>query len=361
LTFEGSPGIVGGVTEDTARSLGEWLRQRREELDISLEQAEADIRIRIRYLEALEAEDFDALPDPVVGRGFLRNYAAYLDLDPLEASERYTALVAPPEPEPLPDEESSPFAPGPFRPVPLHDMPGWRPRRPWLLGVVVVVVVLLSLLAWWAYPYASGWLAAWGRNSEPAPTQRVTKAALSTATRTVAPTASVAPATVASGTTQALPTLELSPTPTLTPLASLTPSPLVYTGIFVELVLTDTSWVQVTADGVRQFQGELEADTYRSWYGEQRIELRVGNAGAVEVTINGQKLGALGAVGDVVDRVFEKVGEQVSEATPTRTVTGTVTVEPTAAPAAQSTVPPPPTVIAPTATITPTATPSPGP
>ena len=128
MTFEGSPGIVGGVNEEETRRLGAWLRQRREELGVDLEQVEADTRIRTRYLEALETENFDALPDPVVGRGFLRNYAAYLDLDPGEASDRYSALVAPPEPESVPSEQTSPFTAGPFRPVPLHKIaaPGAR-------------------------------------------------------------------------------------------------------------------------------------------------------------------------------------------------------------------------------------------
>ena len=102
------------------------------------------------------------------------------------------------------------------------------------------------------------------------------------------------------------------------------------------MVLTDTSWVQVTVDGVRQFQGELTPETYRSWYGESRIELRVGNAGGVLVTVNGQSLGALGGPGEVLDRVFEKLGDEVSEATttPTVEVTATITTEPTVPPTA---------------------------
>ncbi len=84
------------MSEDSTRPLGEWLRQRREELGISLQQAEAETRIRARYLEALEKEEFQALPDPVVGRGFVRNYAAYLGLDPRDASDRYSQRVAPP-------------------------------------------------------------------------------------------------------------------------------------------------------------------------------------------------------------------------------------------------------------------------
>lgn len=102
----------------------------------------------------------------------------------------------------------------------------------------------------------------------------------------------------------------------------------------------------MTVDGVRQFQGELEAETYRSWYGEERIELRIGSAGAVQITVNGEFLGTLGAPGDVVDRVFEKVGEGVFAATVTPEPTVDLTSEP-------ATATPPPTV-QPTSTLTPT-------
>jgi hypothetical protein len=129
----------------------------------------------------------------------------------------------------------------------------------------------------------------------------------------------------------------------------------VYTGIFLELAFVDTSWIQVTVDGVREFQGELEVDTYRSWYGEERIELRVGNAGAVWVTVNGQFLGALGEEGEVIDRVFEKVGEEVTEATVTPVPTTDETEEPTAAPTEEPTATESPEPA--TATFTPTPVP----
>jgi cytoskeletal protein RodZ len=340
--------------------LGEWLQQRREELGISLEQAELDTRIRLRYLEALESEEYDALPDPVVGRGFLRNYATYLELDPKEASDRFSKIVAPPQPESLAVEGTTPFTAGPFRPVPLHEIPGRGLRRWWPVALALILVISLSLLAWWAYPWVAQWLA---RQEAGVPavtaTQRVTRADLPTATRTRVSTA-VAMETVSSA--QASATLELSVTPTRTSLPSPTPSPPIYTGIFLELVFTDTSWIQITVDGVRQSQGELEADTYRSWYGEERIELRVGNAGAVLVTVNGQSLGTLGAKDEVVDRVFEKVGDDVTEATVTSVPTGEQTAVPTPAPATPTTAPPTPT-LAPTTSLTPTVTitPTPGP
>lgn len=316
-----------GVTEETARPLGEWLRQQREELGISLEQAEADTRIRARYLEALEAEDLDALPDPIVGRGFLRNYASYLGLDPEKVAARYGQFGASPPPEPPPVATDRPFSSEPFRPVPLHDMPGFRSGRGWLAGLVAVVLVAVALAAWWGAPRI---VALWNRPAatpQATDTRQATSTALPSATLTpsrAAPDTDAGTATVAP--TEATPTLEPTLTLTLSPSPSPSPSRPAYLGIFVELVFTDTSWVQVSVDGVRQFQGELEQGTYRSWYAEERLELRIGNAGAVLVTVNGESLGALGAVGEVIDRVFEKVGEGVTEATVTSTPSGTLTI-----------------------------------
>jgi cytoskeleton protein RodZ len=346
LTFEGSTGIVVCVTEENGRPLGEWLRQRREELGISLEQAEADTRIRIRYIDALETGNFDSLPDPVVGRGFLRNYASYLELDVKEASDRYSGLVAPPEPEPLPDRDAPATGLEPFRPVSLHDMPGFRATRNWFVVAALILGVALVAAAWWGYPYISSLVFRERSDPKPPATQQLTNTDLPTATLTAsaaaASTSTVPPTATGATPVEATATLELSPTPSLTPSPSPSPSPPVYTGIFLEVVFTNTSWIQVTVDGVRLFQGELEADTYRSWYGEERIELRIGSAGAVLVTVNGESLGPLGAPGEVVDRVFEKVDEEVTQATvtpsstvqetPTQTATTTPTLEPSPAP-----------------------------
>ena len=60
--------------------LGDTLRAQREKKGITLEQAAADTRIREKFLKALEDGDYQSLPGAVYTKGFLRNYAEYLDL-----------------------------------------------------------------------------------------------------------------------------------------------------------------------------------------------------------------------------------------------------------------------------------------
>jgi cytoskeleton protein RodZ len=64
--------------------LGTRLIRVREARGLTLEDAERDTRISRRYLEALEAEQFEIIPAPVYARGFLRSYSQYLGLDPQE-------------------------------------------------------------------------------------------------------------------------------------------------------------------------------------------------------------------------------------------------------------------------------------
>lgn len=64
--------------------LGLVLIRAREARGLTLEDAERDTRISRRYLQALEAEQFEVIPAPVYARGFLRSYSSYLGLDPQE-------------------------------------------------------------------------------------------------------------------------------------------------------------------------------------------------------------------------------------------------------------------------------------
>ncbi len=73
-----------GLSADPAPSLPERLYAARERKGVDLYRAERDTKIRARYLAALERGDYRELPGAVYTKGFLRNYALYLGLDPDE-------------------------------------------------------------------------------------------------------------------------------------------------------------------------------------------------------------------------------------------------------------------------------------
>ena len=88
------------ATEPPRPLLPERLLAARERKGVDLYRAERDTKIRARYLAALERGEYRELPGAVYTKGFLRNYALYLGLDPDEViaqwrSERGEAALAP--------------------------------------------------------------------------------------------------------------------------------------------------------------------------------------------------------------------------------------------------------------------------
>ena len=70
--------------------LGDALRLQREAMGVTMQQAAEDTRIREKFLQAIESGDYQSLPGTVYTKGFLRNYAQYLNLDPEEMLAFYT-------------------------------------------------------------------------------------------------------------------------------------------------------------------------------------------------------------------------------------------------------------------------------
>jgi len=62
-------------------SVGRTLREARAQRGVTLAEVEARIRIRARFLRAIEEEDWSVLPGEAYTRGFIRTYAGYLGLD----------------------------------------------------------------------------------------------------------------------------------------------------------------------------------------------------------------------------------------------------------------------------------------
>lgn len=93
-------------------SIGEQLRQTRQTREISLDQAAQATHIRLRYLEALEADQFDQLPSSAQVRGFIRAYADYLKLDSAELIHQLDGSVLENRPPKTPERKSPENVPG---------------------------------------------------------------------------------------------------------------------------------------------------------------------------------------------------------------------------------------------------------
>lgn len=272
-----------GNGEEKVGDLGQLLREKRQQEGLSLEQAEATTKIRRKYIKALEESDFTALPEKVYVKGLLRNYALYLGLDPKEVRDLYESELR----RTIEGEKIA--GPPAFKSmdIPLAP-PSWL--TPDLVIGALLIVALLAFGAWAARQYLPHLLP-----SLVTPVSEV----LST------PQASATSPPVLMPTSTPSPTFTPAPpvTPTLTP--KVTSTPIIYQGVEVELRIVERTWLRVTVDGEVEFEGVLEKGAQRTWNGDS-VALRCGNAGGVEVTVNGEDLGTLGERGQLVEREWTK-------------------------------------------------------
>jgi len=282
-------------------------------------------RIRRIFLEALEEERFDELPPDVYARGFLRNYARFLGLDP----DPLLKAFHPPRARPtlkLPAVLDEPLRQSKARNIGAAIF--W--------GLVVVVIVGLAL---W-YGYHEFYLGtAWGPKPTPsvvpvetlpvetptpmtiraesqptdAPSPTSTLAATSepSETTTDRPAATSSPTSAVALTHSATATAP-SPSPTgvtpLAPTATATTSagptrstPSLEDGIPVTICVSAQCYVYVAVDGAKVMETILDQGDEETWAFRRTFMMRLGNAGAVQITLNGVDLAPVGKLGQVVN------------------------------------------------------------
>lgn len=250
---------------------GQMLRDAREEKSWSLLKAEESTKIRVRYLQALEEENYDILPGPAYAKGFLRTYAKNLGLDPEKIVELYKSSRVVPEAVPVLE---TPLVPPKSRPL------WFRPTVAAVMAVFAVILVI-SITHWSSSPQ--------GKIS----TSEYTPAPLPSAPKTE-PVKGQPKTTVKQST----------PAPTNQPTNPSNAVAATTDGLTAELVFSQPCWLLVQADGQQALQGTYAAGTTKEIKANTKIELvTVGNAGGVTVTLNGKTLPTLGNAGQVVRNV----------------------------------------------------------
>jgi Helix-turn-helix domain len=120
--------------------VGKTLEAARTRRDLDLSEVEASTRIRVRYLRAIEDEDWDVLPAEAYARGFIRTYAGFLGLDGAELDERYRSARGTDRPA---EERFPGVDPAPPRPLSRQH----RRLSPRTMAIVVSAAVAVALVA----------------------------------------------------------------------------------------------------------------------------------------------------------------------------------------------------------------------
>lgn len=258
--------------------LGDTLKAAREEQGFSLDEVEEAIHIRRHVLESLEKNEFKKFASPVIIRGLIRNYSKFLNLDPIEALTLYDGNGVVPV-------KGQRLTPNGIEFMNLSMAP--RPIISWDF----VVGILLFLLVMGGFGY-------------------VTYTTVIQPSLTPTPTKTPGPGGLDDDAALLLPTVTPLPTNTPTPLPPTeTPTPIIYGGVTVELQIKQPSWIQILVDDAKAFEGILQPGESKNWTGQRRVAIRAGNAGGVEVIVNGINRGPMGGEGQVVDQIWEKVDD----------------------------------------------------
>lgn len=262
-------------------SVGEMLRNARLRKGLSMEQVEAQTRIRRRFLEALESDHFEDIPGKFFARSFALQYGGELGLDSDELTAALDRQIPKPEPEAIEFREN------PIDVPPLVSGAGSRrDENRWTSPVVVLLTVLIVC----SIVY-TGWMRLTQGGNEMAQfTPQTAPAATPGATPTPQATPTPAAALPAPVPTPDPTTVELTPASTQTAPAG---------KIAIGISAKEDTWVQVTIDGKVVFADVLKPGENRVMSATQNAKVRLGNAGGVDMRFNGNTIGAVGPRGQV--------------------------------------------------------------
>ncbi len=242
-------------------SIGTTLAQARESAGLSVDEVAHATRIRRTLLLGIENDDFSACGGDFYARGHVRTLATKLGVDPAPLLVEFDAARPPESPR-----TTDVFEPERVRPE--RRGPNWSAAMAAALVLVVVFGIVQAF---------SG-----GSQDQP----RLSGGG---------PAQTGSPSAPASGSPNPTPTGDGGSAVAQAPRGKVT----------VEVSATEKSWVQVTTGtGQELYQGLMESGTSKSFSDKQQLRLVVGNAGGVELTVNGTGIGAPGRRGQVARLQF---------------------------------------------------------
>ncbi len=268
------------MSEDKSdKSVGSLLKETRQAKNISLEGASKNTRIHVSILKSMESDDFKSLGE-VYAKSFLKLYAEYLSLDKEDILRRFQQVST-----------SGASAGAEKKTGILRDqrpLGGRRFQAKYLIKVIealkkinlkFVVILILVLIVVLGFAQFIKHRRVFLEGPKKIEARGIpVKKSLSAIKPFLSKEVSKE---------------KISP-----------PTTLQHEEKIVLVVRTkEKSWLQVKVDGKVVFQSVLAKGTAESWEAMEKIELWLGNAGAVQLELNGKLLGRIGRPGQVLKHV----------------------------------------------------------
>lgn len=284
----GEEWLFGGI------GIGAFLLQERKKKGLDYDQIYLMTRLRPTILEALESEDWEHLPAPVLVTGYIRSYARALGLEENRALALYQKVAA---------LETKPLRA-------LSEIPKTGKR---LYLLVFLILPLLALAAayyaWKEYPDTE-------RVSRSPATLSSTGDDVSKPKRPQEPSRKPGPA-VMNGQKEAVGDPEPVPEqaePTMSaeeegisasvaerrPVDSPSSPEAEVRKMLLKAMVRERTWVRISIDDNPSKEYILSPDTHHEWRAKQGFDLLIGNAGGIDLEFNGEKIENLGDPGQVV-------------------------------------------------------------
>jgi cytoskeleton protein RodZ len=269
-------------------SVGEALRAARESAGMSLNEVADRLKLSLRQLEAIERDDFGALPGATFVRGFVRNYARFLEIDPTPLMEALDAHF------PSAVSEVANFARDEHG-APVQEEERQGNASKWM--VVGLVGVVLGATGVWIF----------GHHKETTPDltpvvsqQTASEMAMAASAPPVVSSASLsghaASVVAASTPVVARPAVVKDASAAKAkpvPVAATKPAsaPVAEGSAKVSVTVTEPSWVSVVdANGKKLVYSLVQPGAARDVSGTPPFKVRIGNAEKVTLSYNGQNV-----------------------------------------------------------------------
>lgn len=287
-------------------AFGERMQREREMRNITLDEIATSSKISARMLRALEEEDFDKLPGGIFNKGFVRSYARYLGIDEEQALTDYVVALKTRQQSATPGATANEpeLLPAIYAAKKRQQA---APERDQAAGFMAAAVILVVLLGVGGFVYrffdARGSAANAAESAQPseaavakAASRPVMAEAIQDAVQspTVTPSVTGGPTTNAGQATASpeIATNRNDAAASQAPVAKETAGAEI--PIRVTLHAKESSWVQITSDGKVMLEGNLAAETQKSFRAAKELVVRLGNAGGVEISYNGKPMSPFG-------------------------------------------------------------------